>query len=110
MKSFMPASSARCRSPTIDQWHLHVHEDDVQRLVPGTHIFNGCRAVRAGGNDGTLLFQDSLRHLQIDVAVIHHQHIHARQPLRMPVIESGELQQALDIAVRLRNRRVDCVE
>jgi hypothetical protein len=55
-------------------------------------MLQGRQAVRAGRDGRTLLFQNALRDLQIDVAVIDHQHAHACQPLCMQLVKIRGLQ------------------
>ena len=77
---------------SIERGHLDVHEHNIEHSVMCPHVLQGGQTIAAGGDDGTLLFEDALRHLQIDVTVIHHQDAHAGQPKRVQLVEIRGLQ------------------
>ena len=86
------APDAPRRFVAIEHGHLHIHEHDIELLVMDAHMLQGRRAVSAGCDGCTLLFQNASRDLQIDVAVIGHQHAHAGEPLCMQQIKIDRLE------------------
>ena len=47
---------------------------NIEYQVMGAHMLHGRQAIRAGCDGCTLVFQNALCNLQIDVAIIGHQH------------------------------------
>ena len=104
------APDAPRRFVAIEDRHLHIHEHDIELLAMGAHVRQGRPAVSAGRDGCTLLFQNASRDLQIDVAVIDHQHAHAGKPLCMQQIKIDRLEYPFMTVMPPRDCGIDRIE
>ena len=72
-------SNPSCRVVAVEDRHLHIHEHDVDGVRPGLQALERFLPVAGDRDLRALEFEDALRDVEVDVAVVDDEHAHAAQ-------------------------------